>query len=162
LQVYCIFTDKYWTPSTTYTLDNGLRNDFEKGRTDTFSLENKDNQMPIKDSIIAIEIWREGCLFVGSWYVDSVTVQLGGGPMNIFPINRWMPPCGERLKLCEYDSVLPQYDVNADQRKKENKLSQQKYKLLQRFEHTPPLVSASKWSINDGMIVTCVFLWLPK
>ena len=88
LQVYIIFHDKNGNKSKEFKLDNILKNDFERGHTDTFRISDIGGDLV---DVSMIEIWRDG-LFDDNLFLDLVVVnRLNSGESYDFPINRWIP-----------------------------------------------------------------------
>ena len=57
----------------------------------------------------------------------------------MFPVNRWIK-ANSSLKLTEYDSVLPQDDVNTEQREAELRAKREMYMLSGKILGAPPQV----------------------
>jgi len=129
--VYLALIDFAGNRSRDILLDAVLRDDFQKGAEDKFQIRNIQNLGPIA----RIEMWRDSNGLGDDWFVDYVKVTpknkthekatagqlalsvLGEGHF-VFPLNRWIQP-DRKYKITRYDSQLPQFDVNADQRTKE-------------------------------------------
>ena len=96
-------------------LDNFLRDDFERGRTDKFTVKDKTKLAEVH----FIEIWRDDAGLFSDWYVDHVTVNIKSTDQDfVFPIYRWIRP-NFRYKIAHLDTFLPQNDPHTDQRKLE-------------------------------------------
>ncbi|XP_072174570.1 polyunsaturated fatty acid 5-lipoxygenase-like [Diadema setosum] len=127
--VYIAFHDKIGHRTRDITLNNPMRNDFERGHADEFDvdIEDKDFREPE-----FIEIWRDGQLFDDEWYCEFVRVHcLQTRREHVFPVHRWVSST-TRLTLREYDMVLPQHDSMKDQRTKELR---QKRMIYQTVRH---------------------------
>ncbi|CAH1789939.1 unnamed protein product, partial [Owenia fusiformis] len=106
-------------------LDTLWKDDFEAGNTDSFPMRD----CPDFKHIAKLDIWRDNTRAYDNWYVDNVVVErCEDKDKSIFPIHRWIPAkC--RIQLQEFDCVLPQYDNNIEQRKKELVKKKEIYKL---------------------------------
>ena len=117
-------------------LDCRWRDDFEKGHIDDFPVKNLEGF----GSIRKIELWRDAHGLLDDWYVEWIKVEsLHSNVTHVFPIHRWIP-ANKRLRLKEYDSVLPQHEEDVIQRKEEIEQKRVVYEFEQKVAGLPPQV----------------------
>eukprot|EP00057_Strongylocentrotus_purpuratus_P032934 XP_789433.2 PREDICTED: arachidonate 5-lipoxygenase [Strongylocentrotus purpuratus] len=93
-------------------LDCKFKNDFERGKVDTYPVSN----LPNFGRISMIELWRDDAGLNDDWYVDSVTVDhVRSKERYIFPLHRWVRDV-MKLFINENDISLPQDDLKQEQR----------------------------------------------
>ncbi|KAI8492300.1 Arachidonate 5-lipoxygenase [Branchiostoma belcheri] len=130
--VYLAFYDGHGKRSRDVKLDVIWRNDFERGSTDVFKL----GDLGLTGPILQIEVWR-GPL-PDDWYVEKVEIErMGEGETDVFPVHRWIRK-NTRLKLTRWDSLLPQFDPNIEQRRRELEEMKADYELMVPQEGLPP------------------------
>lgn len=129
--VYVSLIDVKGNRSRDLLLDVLLRDDFQKGAKDKFKIKN----VPNLGRIARIEMWRDSKGLGDDWFVEYVKVTPNQQKTGIkqglhimeladsddefyFPMNRWIQP-DRTYKISRYDSQLPQYDINQEQRQKE-------------------------------------------
>ncbi|PIK61528.1 hypothetical protein BSL78_01541 [Apostichopus japonicus] len=101
--------------SDEFDLDARWRDDFERGREDQFYVKCEENF----GRVAKIEMWRDKKGILDNWYVDWVKVQHANADDHaFFPLNRWLAPY-KRIRVKEFDSVLPQEDDDSERRKEE-------------------------------------------
>ncbi|XP_070575258.1 allene oxide synthase-lipoxygenase protein-like [Ptychodera flava] len=133
--VYVVLHSESGEKSEVIRLANLWRNNFERGRTDIFAVRNLPNFGPIAK----LEIWRDA-LFGDEWYVDYVEVEDGTQENRYpFPIQRWVTV--QHLIIYKYDSVLPQFAPNPEERKTELDEKRSVYKSVTQVEGLPPFVT---------------------
>ncbi|CAH1238363.1 ALOX5 [Branchiostoma lanceolatum] len=132
--VYLAFYDGNGKRSRDVKLDVIWRNDFERGSTDVFKL----GDLGLTGPILQIEVWRGRV--PDDWYVEKVEIErLGEGETDVFPVHRWIRK-STRLKLTRWDSVLPQFDPNLEQRQREMEEMKANYELMVPQEGLPPKI----------------------
>ncbi|XP_033743197.1 allene oxide synthase-lipoxygenase protein-like [Pecten maximus] len=96
-------------------LDNFFRNDFERGRKDTFSVS-----LPVIGNIDNIELWRDSAGLGDEWFLDIVEVLCRtSGNKYVFPFYRWIK-ADYHYRIRHLDTSLPsETDPFKDQRKME-------------------------------------------
>ena len=134
--VTIVLTDSKGNKSKELELDNLFRDDFERGRTDTFAVRGEPD---LVGDIVAIELWRNTKGLLDDWMLEKIVVervkpQDGQKEMSTFPIYRWIPP-HTHLHFVEYDMCLPQFDPNPEMRKIFLRTSRKLYE----YEHVPEL-----------------------
>ncbi|CAH1791738.1 unnamed protein product [Owenia fusiformis] len=132
--VYIALTDEDGKRSSDFKLDKILKDDFELGHTDTFSVGNSSGLKHITQ----LYIWRDKTDDNDTWYVEKIVVErCKDKDQTIFPIHRWVP-AGFSIKLKEYDSLLPQHDTEQlEQRKRELEAKQIEYQFKVNLEGGP-------------------------
>lgn len=124
--VYVTFVNEDGEQSREIHLNGCCVTVFKKGRTDEFNVSRLPDFGRVK-SIIIQQHEEQGDV---DWFLDKVTVRHigedGSNKVSVFPVSRWMKP-NKSLRLTEFDSLLPQFDENADQRKAELTVKQVSY-----------------------------------
>ena len=157
--VYVALVDEIGAKSRRLLLDCRWRNDFEKGSLDVFQIRN----VPNLSNIERIEIWRDNKGIGDDWFVEYVQVKkmrsLKDGlrvasEVNLtndykekrdltdiapFPCNRWIKS-NRRYQLIKYDSLLPQLDDRAEQRRIELEEKRASYELDEKVPGFPKQV----------------------
>lgn len=104
--------------------------DFQRGKTDVFQAPG----LQEFGDITHIEFWREKDDEEADWYCEVVVVNdRRTDKCFYFPIQRWVKP-NRRYKIQEFDTMLPQFDPNRDERQKEL----EEKRLLFTFGQTAP------------------------
>ncbi|XP_061182686.1 polyunsaturated fatty acid 5-lipoxygenase-like [Saccostrea echinata] len=97
------------------TLDNRFRNDFERCRTDVFTIKDK-TDIP---EVTEIKLRRDKAGSFSDWFVEKIQVtNWKSGYTSVFPILRWIRPDVD-LYFGRYDASLPQFDPRPEQRRAE-------------------------------------------
>ena len=139
--VGCALYNKDNTRSRDLKLVCKWRNDFERGSVDRFKVYCGLPPGPLHK----IEIWKDHCGIGDDWYVEWIKVQKLN-PANsdevIFPCHRWVK-AERRLVLTQYDCVLPQFDENSEQRRRELEEKREKYRLMRKAPGIPKQVHRS-------------------
>ncbi|XP_061173092.1 polyunsaturated fatty acid 5-lipoxygenase-like [Saccostrea echinata] len=113
-------------------LDNWFKNDFERGNTDVFTIQDK-KDIP---EVTEIKLRRDKAGLFSDWFVEKVEVtNQKSGKTSIFPILRWIRPDVD-LYFGRHDVSLPQFDPRPQQRSAE---LEEKRKLYEYEEKTPGL-----------------------
>ncbi|XP_061182688.1 polyunsaturated fatty acid 5-lipoxygenase-like [Saccostrea echinata] len=110
------------------TLDNRFRNDFERCRTDVFTIKDK-TDIP---EVTEIKLRRDKAGSFSDWFVEKIQVtNRTSGYISVFPILRWIPPNVD-LYFGRYDASLPQFDPRPEQRRAELQEKRQLYEYEQK------------------------------
>lgn len=119
-------------------LDNFLRDDFERGQRDKFTVKDAVDL----NEIHQIELWRDGAGLYSDWFCDYVEVTNSRTNQEfVFPIYRWIRP--EYHYLIEHlDTFLPQNDPHKKQRNMDLEDIREKYQYTQRAPGFPCQVKA--------------------
>lgn len=110
---------------------------FKKGRTDKFQVKNLPNFGTIKR--IIIEQHKEQNEV--EWYIEKISIARVGedslDKQRVFPVNRWLR-MNKPLVIDEFDTCLPQFDANKEQR--ENELARKRaiYTYKKQQHELPP------------------------
>ncbi|CAC5374175.1 ALOX5 [Mytilus coruscus] len=105
-------------------LDNFFKNDFERGKVDTFSF---DSEVDISE-VQRIELRRDNCGLYSNWYVDWIEVTIGKKNITfIFPAMKWIKANGRYF--FHHETCLPQNDLFLESRKLELQTIQAEYQL---------------------------------
>ncbi|XP_071838412.1 polyunsaturated fatty acid 5-lipoxygenase-like [Apostichopus japonicus] len=117
------------------------QNDFEAGTLDDFEIQ----VPPEFKEIVAIELWRDSAGLLDDWYVEWLTIREAGssGENFVFPIHRWIT-ANKKLRITEFDTVLPQDDPNPNHRRHEVQIKKEQYQTkvyianwLPQLKHLP-------------------------
>ena len=133
--VYIILISHSGIESRVIHLDCTWRDDFERGNIDGFMVGGISSLGPIAKVIL----WRDSSGLNDSWFVEWIKVKsLHEADANIdcFPCNRWING-GRKYFISKYDSVLPQYDDNLEQRALEIMEKQRGYCLRRKVPGMP-------------------------
>ena len=136
--VGCVLYNKDNTRSRDLNLVCKWKNDFERGSVDHFKVHCGLPPGPLHK----IEIWRDHCGIGDDWYVEWIKVRkLNPASTDevIFPCHRWVK-AERRLILTQYDCVLPQFDENPQQRKRELEEKREVYRLSRKAPGIPKQV----------------------
>lgn len=141
--VRIILHDEKGNCSDEITLDNFLRNDFERGATDKFEVpKNKLKAFDRFGKIVKIEFWRDDSGLGSNWYVDKIIVENKQTSNTfVFPIFRWVRPDWHYF-VKHLDTSLPQFDEYVDQRKKELEEKRKTYIFSQKAPGMPSQVQS--------------------
>lgn len=116
--IYITFINEEGEQSREIHLNGCCVTVFKKGRTDEFNV----SKLPGFGNVKGIIIQQHEEQGAVDWYLDKVTIRHtfdeANGRVSVFPINRWMRP-NKPLQITLFDSYLPQFDENPDQRKAE-------------------------------------------
>jgi arachidonate 5-lipoxygenase len=114
-------------------LDNFLRDDFERGQTDKFTVKD-----PVDLSEIhQIELWRDDAGLYSDWFCDYVEVTNSRTKQEfVFPLYRWIRPEFHYF-IQHLDTFLPQNDPHKKQREMDLDEIRQKYQYTQRVAGLP-------------------------
>ena len=132
--VYIALHNDQGTRSRNIHLNCLWRDDFERGRTDSFPVKN----LPHFGDVVRVELWRDSAGFGSDWYVDLVeVVNEETKKRHLFPVHRWIK---EKFVLREFDAVLPQDDDLAEQRQAELTKKRREYEFKCKAEGLIPQV----------------------
>ena len=115
-----------------------FKNDFERGKTDTFRAPKLD---PGFGATTKIEFWRDNSGMAADWFLDVIVVR--DQRLNkhfYFPVKRWIKPDHHYI-IHEMDTSLPQNDPLPEARKAELDEKKQLYQLKPKFPGLPSQVS---------------------
>ncbi|XP_062589056.1 polyunsaturated fatty acid 5-lipoxygenase-like [Saccostrea cucullata] len=113
-------------------LDCWYRNDFERGKTDVFTIKDKTDIPEINE----IKLRRDKAGMFSDWFVEKIEVtNQRSGKTSVFPILRWIRPDVD-FYVGRYDVSLPQFDPRPQQRSAE---LDEKRKLYEYEEKAPGL-----------------------
>ncbi|XP_046544436.1 allene oxide synthase-lipoxygenase protein-like isoform X1 [Haliotis rubra] len=116
-------------------LDNFLRDDFEKGRLDTFPIPK--SKLDRLGKVIKVEFWRDNAGIASAWYVERIMVENKvTNDMFVFPVFRWIK-ADYHYVIKHLDTSLPQFDDQAGQRKMELESKKKDYNYVQRAPGMP-------------------------
>ncbi|XP_041357698.1 allene oxide synthase-lipoxygenase protein-like [Gigantopelta aegis] len=133
--VFIILHDDQGNTTGQITLDNFLRNDFERGRMDTFPVPR--SKLSALGKITKIEVWRDDVGFGSDWYVERIMVENKvTNYIFVFPIFRWIKP-DYHYMIKHLDTSLPQEDDNSEQRKMELAEKKSLYQFEQKIPGMP-------------------------
>ena len=114
-----------------------FNSDFQRGKTDVFQAPS----LQEFGDITHIEVWREKDDQEADWYCEVVVVNdRRSDKCFYFPLQRWVKP-NHRYKLQEFDTVLPQLDLNREERQKELEEKRMLYMYGQTAPDLPVQVS---------------------
>lgn len=114
-------------------LDNFLRDDFERGQIDKFTVKDAVDL----DEIHQIELWRDDAGMYSDWFCDYVEVTINKKKQEfIFPIYRWIRPEFHYF-IQHLDTFLPQDDPHREQRDMDLEDIRHKYQYTQRVPGLP-------------------------
>ncbi|XP_041360184.1 allene oxide synthase-lipoxygenase protein-like isoform X2 [Gigantopelta aegis] len=134
--VFIILHDDQGRRSEKITLDNFLRNDFEKGRMDTFSVP-RNKFSALIGQLTKIEVWRDDAGFGSDWYVERIMIENKvTNHIYVFPIFRWIKP-DYHYMIKHLDTSLPQEDDNSEQRNMELVEKKSLYQFEQKIPGMP-------------------------
>lgn len=120
-------------------LDNFLRNDFERGQTDKFSLS-KSKTNAIGPVIAKVEFWRDSSGIGSDWYLELITVEnMTTGKTFEFPVLRWIESDFHYV-ITHLDTSLPQFDEQKAMRIKELSKKRKVYEYCQKATGMPSQV----------------------
>lgn len=156
--VYITFIDQDGNRSKDTLLDCTWRDDFEKGNLDLFKL----GKVPEFGTLNSIEVRRDSSGLKDDWFVEFIKVRqyrLTEEKERTyeefpFPINRWIQ-AKRRYVFKLYDSVLPQFDENPEQRNKELDEKREKYKFIEGTSDVPRRVCKYLYDVN--VVITLAF-----
>ena len=145
--VSIILHDDQGNSSDKITLDNFLRNDFEKGRIDTFPVSNS-NLCPLA-KLSKIEFWRDDVGLGSDWYVERIMIEKkASNNIFVFPIFRWIKPKFHYV-IKHLDTSLPQDDDILEQRNMELEDKKAAYEFEQKLPGMPAQVTYTQYLIGD-------------
>ena len=108
----CILYDNKGHQSPVIDLDCYFKSDFERGKTDVFQAAG----LHEFGDIDRIELWRDNPGVDPDWFCEVIVVNdRRTEKCFYFPVQRWMRP-ELRYKIQQFDTILPQFDPNRDQR----------------------------------------------
>ena len=137
--VYIILISESGIQSRAIHLDCKWRDDFEKGNVDSFKV----GGISQLGSIGKIVLWRDSSGLNDDWFVQWVKVKnLHALHENLdcFPMNRWIFH-DRRIVITKYDSILPQFDENQEQRALEILEKRRTYGLTRKKPGIPKQIS---------------------
>ncbi|BFZ24548.1 hypothetical protein BsWGS_27587 [Bradybaena similaris] len=154
--VFIVLHDDKNNTTPPITLNNTLRNDFERGNVDTFSVPIRITSFlsqPIK--IKRIEIWQDGSGLDSNWFVDRIEIEnKATGETFVFPVFRWIK-ANVHYQIGLLDTSLPQFDEFPDQRKRVLEEKRAAYQLAQKLPNGPVQVA----KIPDDEVFSFDYKW---
>lgn len=106
-----------------FKLEKLFRENFRAGTIDRFKITIPTNF----GSVTMIEFWRDSSGISPDWYVEKIQLEhVDREEKTIFPVFRWIE-ADFHYRLYTFDTFLPQFDPNKEQRLKEVEFIQQKY-----------------------------------
>lgn len=124
--------------SSEIRLDVHFKNDFERGKTDVFDARSLEGF----GDLTRVELWRDGSGGPADWYCEAIVVNNRRTEKCFyFPVMRWLIP-GQRHKVEQFDTMLPQLDPNREQRAKELDAKRELYQYGQSGPDLPVQVSS--------------------
>ncbi|XP_072163045.1 polyunsaturated fatty acid 5-lipoxygenase-like [Diadema setosum] len=131
--VYLAFYNADGLRTRDFKLDKAFRNDFEMGKLDDFDICIDDKNF---GPLAFIEIWLDERGLFDKWYCEYIEVKaLSTKVVHKFPVHRWVP-ADTKLRLCEFDMVLPQEDKTFFQRQRELQRKDKLYNVLKHQQTT--------------------------
>ncbi|XP_038045097.1 uncharacterized protein LOC119719671 [Patiria miniata] len=113
--VFIAFINDSQCRSKDIPLNCRWKDDLERGSVDSYPVTN----LPNFGRIDQIELWRDSSGLKDDWFVEKIeVVHSANSDTIVFPIHRWIK-ANTRHVFAKYDCLLPQHDVNKDQRKQE-------------------------------------------
>ncbi|CAL1536624.1 unnamed protein product [Lymnaea stagnalis] len=158
-KVRIILHDEFGNASPTKTLDNRRRNDFERGRGDSFEMsETEIGHLNPGGKLVKIELWRNRSWFGGYWFVDRIEIENKVSREKfVFPIFRWIK-AKFHYHVNHLDTSLPQKEEHKDQREMELAAKRKTYQFDQKVPGGPVQVKtlpldeqfsfAHKWDLQ--------------
>ncbi|KAH9509992.1 hypothetical protein Btru_044797 [Bulinus truncatus] len=109
--VWIILYDENSNVTPPIKLDQLLKNNFERGATDSFQISKSDTSNLKKDEQVAkIEFWRDDQGNSSDWYVDKIEVKnKTTQSIYVFPVYRWIN-ANFHYKIRHLDTSLPQHE----------------------------------------------------
>ncbi|KAK7498735.1 hypothetical protein BaRGS_00010112, partial [Batillaria attramentaria] len=147
--VKIVLHDDHENRSEAITLDNFLRDDFERGALDQFEVPKK--KVGRLGKVARIEFWRDDAGMGSAWYVDKVVVEnRRTNAMFVFPVFRWVR-ADYHYMIVHLDTSLPQFDQYPDQRRMELEEKRKTYVFCQKAPGMPAQHDFLRWvlSIDD-------------
>ena len=120
-------------------LDRPLRNDLERGATDSFPALGADGF----GNIERIELWRDNFGVGPDWYLERVVVEHRSRTRYVFPLLRWVQ-AERHYNVFQYDCSLPQDDRYPEERKHE--LEQRRRRLKKEQQ----MLAEDKREVSDA------------
>ncbi|CAH1776780.1 unnamed protein product [Owenia fusiformis] len=109
------------------------KNNFEKGKTDSFQVP----RIAKFGWINKIEFWRDNAGVEPDWFVDRFVVyDTRNDKYSYFPVLRWIK-ADQHYTIQHLDTSLPQQDEYPEQRKKELDEKREIYRYKQNFQGGP-------------------------
>ncbi|XP_071948707.1 allene oxide synthase-lipoxygenase protein-like [Antedon mediterranea] len=131
--VYVILVNATGLKSREISLDVAWHDDFEAGKSDKFPVKN----LKSFGEITELEVWRDGGDGLDTWFVELIKIMdKHTQKVYVFPVHRWVTS-KHRLKLQQYDCVLPQNDKFQHQRKLELQIKKKLYAFTQKGDGLP-------------------------
>lgn len=136
--VRIVLHDDHGNCSEEITLDNFLKNDFERGALDQFEVPKKMiKNVKRLGKVTEIEFWRDDAGLGSDWYVDKIIVEnKGTNHMFVFPVFRWVRE-DWHYRIVHLDTTLPQFDKYPDQRRMELDEKKKTYVFAQKAPGMP-------------------------
>ncbi|KAF0298884.1 Allene oxide synthase-lipoxygenase protein [Amphibalanus amphitrite] len=121
-------------------LDRPLRNDLERGATDSFPARGADGF----GNIERIELWRDNFGVSPDWYLERVVVEHRSRTRYVFPLLRWVQ-AGRHYNVFQYDCSLPQDDRYPEDRRHELQQRRRRLKKEQQLMAEDKRECAAVW-----------------
>ena len=133
-----ILYDDKGNQSQEINIDCYFKSDFERGKTDVIQCPPLGHKF---GNITHIEIWRDNPDVWPNWFCEVIVVNdRRSDKCFYFPVLRWMRS-GVRYKIEQFNTVLPQYDPNHEQRRLELEEKREVYEYGIKAEDMPVQVS---------------------
>lgn len=117
-------------------LEVHFKDDFERGKADLFDAPG----LRGFGDLTRVEVWRDGT-GAADWFCESVVVSnRRTEKCYYFPVMRWLKP-DQHYKIERFDTMLPQFDPNRDQRAKELDVKRDLYQYGQSGPDLPVQVT---------------------
>ncbi|XP_046552014.1 allene oxide synthase-lipoxygenase protein-like [Haliotis rubra] len=126
--VWFVAKDEEGNSSDEVKLNQLFESNFDRGKKDVFELS-KSKFAALTSPVDRIEIWRDYTGLTSTWFLETVIIE--DPDYNVeytFPVFRWIRP-SYRYVIHQYDTSLPQDDVNTEQREVELEETRRAYKL---------------------------------
>lgn len=128
-KVRAVLHDNKGNKSPELTLDCYFRNEFERGKTDVLQCP------PLgKDfgPVVRMEVWRDDPGVNPNWFCELIVINdRRVDKCYYFPVLRWLRS-NIKYNFEQFDTLLPQYDPNQEQRAVELQEKQVEYAFTQR------------------------------
>ncbi len=131
-KVRLLLFDERGNQSPEIALDCYFKSDFQRGNSEVFQAP------PLGGfgEIVRIEMWKDGPPNT-DWYCETIMVNdRRSDRCAYFPVHRWVQP-NLRYKITAFDTLLPQFDPNKDQRDAELREKRELYQYGQTAPDLP-------------------------
>ena len=126
-----------------------FKNDYERGKTDIVQCPSLGKSF---GRVVRVELWRDDPGVYPNWFCELIVVNdRRVDKCYYFPVLRWLRS-NRRYKFEQYDTLLPQYDPNHQQRQAELDEKRLEYTLIQREPELPVQVSTHSFSGSQSYL----------